>query len=421
MTSKSKGRLTLLTMVVMLALVVAACGDSGPGSDSDPSELSVWVRQDTQAFYELLAEEYNKTHDTKVVLTPIRQADFVTKVSSAAATGDLPDVVSTDVAFVKRFLDAGIYVDITDRIDELPFVDTILPAYLEASTTDGAQFAVPAAIDVSSVFYNIDLFRQAGLDPDDPPSTWDEILEAARAIDKLGNDVHGYYFAGRCGGCNGFTMLPMVWADGGEVVAGDSVSVDSPEVRALLEFYREMWADGLMPSGAETDGGEAWISAFETGNVGIAPYGSFAVSIFEEAPFKVGAFLIPGASGDVSSFAGGDVMGITQNASNQDSAWEFIEWMLSDDVQVDLIAANGFLVDRTDVADNQYSKENPLIALHNEAAAIAKVPDTAHFNELFTNPAGPWNQLMQGAVFDGDIDGALAEAQSAFEETIANQ
>jgi multiple sugar transport system substrate-binding protein len=419
MLSKLEGRLTWLTMAVLLVLVAAACGDSGAGDESAPSELSVWVRQDTQAFYELLAEEYNKTHDTKVVLTPIRQADFVTKVSSAAATGDLPDVLSTDVAFVKRFLDAGTYVEVTDRIDELPFADTILPAYLEASTKDGAQFALPAAIDVSSVFYNKDLFRRAGLDPNAPPSTWDEILQAARAINDLGDDVYGYYFAGRCGGCNGFTMLPMVWADGGEVVAMDSVSVDSPEVRALLEFYREMWADGLMPSGAETDGGESWISAFETGNVGIAPYGSFAVSIFEKAPFDVGAFLIPGATGEVSSFAGGDVMGITQNVSNEDSAWDFIRWMLSDETQVDLIAANGFLVDRTDLADNKYSKENPLIALHNEAAAIAKVPDTAHFNELFTNPAGPWNQLMQGAVFDGDIDGALARAQTGFEEIIA--
>jgi multiple sugar transport system substrate-binding protein len=409
------------TMMVLLTLVMAACGDGDADEGAKPSELSVWVRQDTQAFYELLAKEYNKTHDTKVVLTPVRQADFVTKVSSAAATGDLPDVVSTDVAFVKRLLEAGIYVDITDRINDLPFADTILPAYLEASSTDGAQFAVPAAIDVSSVFYNKDLFRQAGLDPEAPPSTWKEILEAARAIDDLGDNINGYYFAGRCGGCNGFTMLPMVWADGGEVVAGDSVSVDSPEVRSLMEFYREMWADGLVPSGAETDGGEAWISAFETGKVGIAPYGSFAVSIFEEAPFKVGAFLIPGASGEVSSFAGGDVMGITENAANQDSAWEFIEWMLSDEVQVDLIAANGFLVDRTDMAANKYSEENPLIALHNEAAAIAKVPDTAHFNELFTNPAGPWNQLMQGAVLDGDIDSALARAQTAFEETIATQ
>jgi multiple sugar transport system substrate-binding protein len=421
MFSKRNNRFTSLTAAALLALVMAACGDSGDGGDSDPSELSVWVRQDTQAFYELLAEEYNKTHDTKVVLTPIRQADFVTKVSSAAATGDLPDILSTDVAFVKRFLDAGIYTEITDRISDLPFADTILPAYLEASTKDGVQYALPAAIDVSSVFYNKDLFREAGLDPDAPPSTWDEILEAARTINDLGDDVKGYYFAGRCGGCNGFTMLPMVWADGGEVVAGDSVSVNSPEVRRLLEFYREMWDDGLMPSGAETDGGEAWISAFETGKVGIAPYGSFAVSIYEEAPFKVGAFLIPGASGEVSSFAGGDVMGITEGASSDDAAWDFIRWTLSDETQVDLIAANGYLVDRTDLAANKYSEEDPLIALHNEAAAIAKVPDTAHFNELFTNPAGPWNQLMQGAVFDGDIDGALEKAQTGFEETIANQ
>lgn len=429
----------VIVLAVVLTLVVGACGGGATTAPTEPaasapsaatpsaatpagpapSELSVWVRQDTQAFYELLANEYNKTHETKIVLTPIRQADFVTKVSSAAATGDLPDVLSTDVAFVKPFLGAGVYADITGRISALPYASTILPAYLQASTKDGAQFAVPATIDVSTLFYNKALFRQAGLDPEKPPTTWDEILKDARAIDALGGDVNGYYFAGRCGGCNGFTMLPMVWASGGEAVAGDSVTVNSPEVRALVEFYRQMWADGLMPSGAETDGGESWITTFQTGKIGIAPYGAFAVSIFAADPsLEVGATLIPGSTGGTSSFAGGDVMGITTGASNQDAAWDFIQWMLSDEVQVDLIAANGYLVGRTDLADNKYAQEKPLIALHNRAAAVAKVPDTAFFNELFTNASGPWNQLMQEAVFDGDIDGALQHAQAGFEETI---
>lgn len=429
-------------LVALLASVVGACGGGAvtptpteagtPGAPAPsatapaasepaqaPSELSVWVRQDTQAFYELLAAEYNKTHDTQVVLTPIRQADFVTKVSTAAATGDLPDVVSTDVAFVKPFLNAGVFVDVTSRIGGLPYASTILPAYLEASTADGVQYAVPATIDVSTLFYNKALFRQAGLDPEKPPTTFEEILKAAQAINALGGDVNGYYFAGRCGGCNGFTMLPMVWASGGEVVAGDTVTVNSPEVRALMEFYRQMWAEGLMPTGAETDGGEAWITAFQTGKVGIAPYGSFAVNIFAGDPaLEFGAGLIPGSAGGTSSFAGGDVMGITTGAEHQDAAWDFIQWMLSDDIQVELIAANGYLVGRTDLADNKYAQEKPLVALHNQAAGVAKVPDTAFFNEIFTNPSGPWNQLIQEAVFDGDIDGGLQNAQAGFEETI---
>lgn len=438
----------VIVLAVVLTLVVWACGGgattaptepaaSAPSAatpsaatasaatpaGSAPSELSVWVREDTQAFYKLLANEYNKTHETKVVLTPIRQADLVTKVSSAAATGDLPDVVSTDVAFVKSFLNAGIYTDITGRISALPYASTILPAYLQASTKDGAQFAVPAAIDVSTLFYSKKLFRQAGLDPEKPPTTWDEILKDARAINALGGGVRGYYFAGRCGGCNGFTMLPMVWASGGEVVAGNSVTVNSPEVRALVKFYRQMWADGLMPSGAETDGGESWTTAFQTGKIGIAPYGGFAVSVFAADPtLEIGATLIPGSTGGTSSFAGGDVMGITTGAKNPDAAWAFIQWMLSDKVQLDLIAANGFLVSRTDLADNKYAQANPLIALHNRAAAIAKVPDTAFFNELFTNASGPWNLLMQEAVFkNGDIDVALQHAQAGFEAIIAGR
>ncbi len=427
-----------LAIPIVAALVIAACGGGGastaPGqsattasgapaatsggaaaSAAAPSTLNVWVRQDTEALYQLLAKEYNKTHATQVVLTPIQQSDFVTKVSTAAATGTLPDVLSTDVAFVAGFVNAGVFVDTSGRINALPYGNALLSAWVKAASKDGAEYGVPAAIDVSTMYYNKDLFQRAGLNPDQPPTTWNEILQDAKTITALGGGVTGYYFAGQCGGCNGFDMLPMIWASGGENVPGASVSLNSPQASALMQFYHQMWAGGMIAPGAKTDTGASWVTAFETGKIGIAPYGGFALTEFKkDSSLHFGAFLIPGENGGTSSFAGGDVMGITKGAKNPGAAWDFIQWMLSNDVQLNVVAANGYLVDRTDLADNQYAQQDPLIALHYKAASIAQVPDTAYFNQLFTDPAGPWNALMQTAVFGGTIQGGLQTAQAAF-------
>ena len=60
---------------------------------------------------------------------------------------------------------------------------------MELGLYEGRNYAVPTAVDGSFIVYNIDLFEQAGLDPDNPPSTWDDVLEAARAINDLGDDT----------------------------------------------------------------------------------------------------------------------------------------------------------------------------------------------------------------------------------------
>jgi multiple sugar transport system substrate-binding protein len=380
----------------------------------------MWVRQDTESFYRTLVDEYNRTQDVQIRITPIRQQEFVTKVSTAASAGDLPDILSTDVAFSKRFIDADIYKDIADRIQELPYANELLPAYVDISTEGDSVFGVPAAVDASTIFYNKTLFKKAGLVPEKPPSDWAEIEKAAEAVTGLGNGIHGFYFAGGCGGCNAFDMLPMVWAQGGDVVDGSEVTVDSPEVRNVLEFYNRMWEKGDIPPSAKTDTGETWITAFATGKIGIAPYGSFAVSALNsEAPnVDYGVFLIPGPDGETSSFAGGDAMGLTNASSNDEAAWGFIKWMLSDDTQVNIVAKNNFLVDRKDLSHNRYAKANPAIEIHNAAASIGKIPNTAYFNELFTNANGPWNETIQEAVFQGDVDNAVTQGEQGFEQII---
>ena len=100
----------------------------------------------------------------------------------------------------------GLFTDITDRIATLPYVAGVAPAHIDASTVDGKQYGLPFIMDLSVWMYNKELFRQAGLDPEDPPTTLAEFDAAARAVGDAistpadGTSMHGRTSAARVGG-----------------------------------------------------------------------------------------------------------------------------------------------------------------------------------------------------------------------------
>ena len=100
-------------------------------------------------------------------------------------------------------------------------------------------------IDLSVWMYNKKLFKQAGLDPEKPPKSLTEFAADARAVAKLGGDVHGTFFGGDCGGCGLFTWWPIAWADGRKVMnpEGTELYLNSAENKAIYATFRGMVDD----------------------------------------------------------------------------------------------------------------------------------------------------------------------------------
>ena len=73
----------------------------------------------------------------------------------------------------------GLFTDLTDRIDACPYIDNVGQAHIVASTWDDKKYGLPFVIDLSVWMYNKDLFREAGLDPEKPPTTLEEFADAA--------------------------------------------------------------------------------------------------------------------------------------------------------------------------------------------------------------------------------------------------
>ncbi len=320
--------------------------------------MTMWVRSISFQTQELV-DEWNANNESQVELTVIPGGEFVTKMGAAIAAGVPPDIASIDLIYTPAFASAGQLVDITEYVRALPYADDLTPAHMGLGMYEGRNYAVPTAVDGSFIAYNVDLFEQAGLDPDNPPSTWDEMLEAARAINALGDDIYGYWFSMGCAGCNAFTFLPFIWASGGDVLSDDyseATLLEDPIVRAALEFYNTIWEEGLVPEGASIDNGSNFVNAFAAGNIGMAGLGNFALAIYQNdhPDLNFDIFHIPGKDGGSASFGGGDVIAIPSGTEHAEEAWRFIEWTMSEEPQIEIYAKNGQIPVRLALVDNKY-------------------------------------------------------------------
>lgn len=414
-------KLLALTVVAATALTTAACSSGGGGSGSSPTQITMWVRAANATYNQTVVDAYNASSKSKISLTVIPDANFLTKLSTASSSGKTPDLIASDVVYAAQLLQTHQLKDITDAVNKMSFKSSLAPSYLKAMTNDGKIYGVPQNPDASALFYNKDLFRQAGLDPNKPPASWAEIATDAAKISALGGGVKGFYFSGNCANCNAYTFLPLVWASGSDVLSDDgkSVQFDTPQMTAAMSFYHSVWAAQNVPPAAKTDTGANFLAAFQTGNVGIEGLGAFAVGPLATAKFSYGVAPLPGESGGQSAFAGGDVLAVPSHSSHESQALDFIRWFLSDNTQIEIVAKNGGMTARTDLADNKYAAKSPALEEINKLLATARSPYSTHYNAMFNDPNGPFATAFQKAVFDGD-NSVIANAQKQMTSILAS-
>jgi multiple sugar transport system substrate-binding protein len=191
---------------------------------------------------------------------------------------------------------------------------------MTVATFENRLYGVPLYADVSALFYNKDLFKRAGLDPDKPPMSLAEMRQYADKITALGSDIKGYYLPGNCAGCNIFTVGPLMWASGAKIEAkgpGDEPLVGEG-VEQVLQFTRDMVKSGNVHAGDRTENGETFHLQFGSGKVGMMGTGNLNITLARQQNPKMhfGIGLLPGVKpGSAASFIGGDLVVVPRAAS----------------------------------------------------------------------------------------------------------
>jgi multiple sugar transport system substrate-binding protein len=417
-------RAKLLVPILGAVLLLTACGEGG-GGGSGTTTLTLWARDSEKTFIGAIVDSFNKSHKgTRVEVTIIPAGNpFVQKLGTATANGAGPDLVSIDLVYVPYFARAGALQDITSHASSLSYKSGFDAAHMRLATYSGKLYALPFTAEASVVYYNKNLFQKAGLDPNRPPASWAELESAAVKIRALGGTTYGYVWPGANGGASIFELAPMVWASGGEVLAGTPQQtvpqLNSPAVTDMLTFMHGMYQQGLIPDLAKTDTTSNALTAFQAGTVGMTPAGAFYVPQLESAKsFEWGVFPIPGKTGGYSSFAGGDEISIGKNTRNESAAWTFVQWATDESAQ-QTMARLGVMPVRMDLAARIYEPLNPVYPIFVQALQQGHTVDSTVENALINDNNGPWATMVHDAIFNGNVKAAQDSAQAKAQAIVA--
>jgi multiple sugar transport system substrate-binding protein len=422
-------RVVLAGAVALSMLAACQGGDSASSSGDttatdDGTTITMWTRAATATFTQTLIDAYNASHKNKVKLTIIPNDSYQQKVGSAAGGKQLPDILASDVVYAPNYAAHGLYADLSAKVDALGFKDKLAPGHMKAASYQGKVFGVPHDIDLSALFYNKVLFTKAGLDPDKPPTTMEEVYQDAKKIAALGGKSHGYFFGGSCPGCMLFTTWPMIWASGQTVLndAGTASTITNDAAGKIYALYRKMYDEKIVPPSVKSESGATWTQDFSNGLIGLQPLGATVLQQLKEgSDLQVGVAPIPGLTGGSSSFVGGDVVGISANSKHAAQAWDFISWTLSDGAQVDVVAKSRNITVRSDLADNKYAKADPRLVTFNQLASQGQTPISVNFGRTFNDPSGPWTSMVTDAVFgSGDPADSLQKHNQAVTDSLAS-
>jgi multiple sugar transport system substrate-binding protein len=396
---------TRIALLGVLALTTA-CGGAAQEEGTPSAEgvtITMWTRAATQAQSERLVAAYNKGHKNQVKLTVIPTDNYQPRIAAAAGAKQLPDVFAADVIFVPNYTSQGLFLDITDRVNALPYKAGLAPSHMRLGTMEDRLYTLPHTLDLSVWFWNKDLYEKAGLDPEKGPKSLKEFAEQATTVDeKLGKDgkISGTFFGGNCGGCYVFTFWPSVWAAGAQVMnpEGTTSLNDQPAMTDVFKIYRELYEKDVSGATTKEEQGPTWTGFFPEGEIGVMPMPSTTLGLMPP-DMKIGVAPIAGPDGGESTFVGGDSVGISATTEHADAAWEFLSWTVSDEAQVEVMAKNKDVVARTDLAGNKYSAEDPRVVLINSLVAKGQTPYAPRFGQTFNDPQGPWLRLAREAVF----------------------
>lgn len=414
--SNTRRRLAPLRVVAglvtagMLAAGVAGCATEEPAGDlssagpegiDDGTTLTLWTRAPLEKQANLLVDAYNESHENQVELTVVPNDDYVAKVGAAAGSNSLPDLFAADIVYVPNWVQQGLFQDISENIDALPFKDEINEGHLSAGTYEDKEYVLPFVLDLSMLFWNKELFAEAGLDPEKAPATMAEFAEAAKAIQALGKpDTYGTATGLNCGGCLVFTWFPSIWASGDEVLSADGTEslLADDNAKEIYDTWRDLYESGAVLPSSVDEAGPTWTAGFTEGKVGLMFY---PATLLSSTPFDVGVAGIPGVDGGASTFVGGDGIGISKDSKHSPQAWNFLNWMMSEEAQVGVLAANSDATSRADLADNEFSQQDPRLITINEVAANGDTPVAINFQQAFNAPNSPWLTMIRNAVLEG--------------------
>ncbi len=410
----NRALLTVCFVVIGLSLTWAAGEQEEAGAAEKTYTLKFWragLDEGTRNFYQSEIDRYQSANpNVTIEFSEYDWGDTMeTKLNMGFASGTGPDVVRYVISSIAHRVSQGHYHPLEEYIESWDEADDIVQTAYNIGSYKGTRYGITVQTDPMFVIFRKDFYEEAGLDPDDPPTTWEELKEASRKLvirdgDTVERGGIGLPTAGR--GHHRFIMLSR--QKGAKLVdyEKDIPTFNEPRAVEALEYLASYNKEKLLVpyrmGGTETPPFRQGRAAQAFGHRGEV---TRVLQIHPEWEGQIGYCEVNDE--EKSSFAGAQIYFIAGDSEKKDEGWEFIKFLMDKETLWNMYEEKGTLPVRNSLKE-RFVADNP--ELHNIV-----------FNALGYgegNPKVTWSPLFvkyidnayEQAMYGEDPKAALDEA-----------
>lgn len=420
----------LSCFLLIIGLLTAGCGflkgQKIARIKAEPEEskvvLKIWIMPNSPApeeDFRKLVKNFETTHpNIKVEVTSLDWGAAWVRLTTAATSGDTPDICQLGTTWVGAISSMGAFADLTDKVKELGGAKLFVPAAWATSGLVGPQkvTAIPWFVEARALFYRTDVLKRLGLTAKNL-ETWESFKETLKKIKNARLEIDGKVIQPLgISGKNDWNVVhnisPWIWASGGDYLSADNKKSALATDAAIdgLYFYTTLVKDGLVPLEDLELNSAQLASNFDNGDLAMMVDGPYHIRTLTTSPQEGGAANSPaakyfavapfprGPEGRVT-FIGGSNLAIFKNSKNHEAAWELVKYLLNPDVQIEYSKRTGMLPAVRSAFNDPYITGDPNRRVYRDAIMYGKTyPCIASWGKLepvLTRRFGlMWDELL---------------------------
>jgi multiple sugar transport system substrate-binding protein len=387
-------------LALMLVMLFSACLSGCEKAKNESGNAAVktvqmWVMPNSLepvADIEDLLKDFEKDNPgIKVKITSVDWGAAWTKITTAATSGDVPDLVQIGSTWVGSISSMGSLMDLKDKVAELGGKSIFVPAAWRSSGIEGSGqvTAIPWFMDARAMYYRTDVLREAGVSPEELDN-WASFEKALKKIKDAKVSIDGLEVSPLgISGKNDWNVIhnlaPWIWEAGGDFISPDRKYsiINSKESLSGILYYLGLVKNGYVP-----------IEYLELNTAQVSSnFNNGSCAIYFDGPYEVKTLTTPpglgGAAGSLTSrnfavapypsgpkgrlaFVGGSDLGIFKLAKHPDEAFKVIQYLTSQQAQINYAKVTGFLPARRDAFDDPFFSRDPNRRVFKESVLYGK-------------------------------------------------
>jgi multiple sugar transport system substrate-binding protein len=368
---------------------------------------------------ELIAEFEAANPNIKIEPIGVPSNEIITRLQADMAAGQQPDVaqlVFRDLIYIASDLGANALEDMAGQEGYSQLVDGLIPRGVDLGRVGDKTYGLAYTFSTPILYYNADLFRAAGLNPDQPPRTWAEVKTAADAI-AANTDAEGF-FPGAYGPADGtFVYQAILMSNGGKVRDENTLTFANPEGIEAVQMLREMVDSGghgrLDPSNP--------LDSMASGTLGMFLYTSAVQNTLSKAAegkwdLRVAPMPAFGDKPTAPTNSGSALFTFSKDPVKQRASYELMKFLTSKHGYTIITSKIGYLPLRLDIVDDPeflgpWTEAHPLIRPNLEQLSRL-TPNVAFPGPNYRQAESMMKEAVNEAVFgEGDVAQVLTTAQ----------